>query len=434
MSFDLGNNDNIVVVGEEIRESDQQQAPRGSAWARRLRDLLLAEHPQWQGQVIDQTLPGDHLHTCRQRWSDDVLWHRPAWVVLTLGLADCWHQQNQGSECMDAESFGQALQELLGFTRAHSPETRILLVDTPNLTLNDDPAWYTGQIRRLHAGYRQALGAAAALDGVDYVPVQESLESVLRSEGPLALGGDEAHPNQEGSILLAEQVHRALGGTKPAAPRLQAGETVLFIGDSITDAGHRQPGLAPYGTGYMRLWQALLHAREPQLARSLHLINSGIGGHTIRNLQFRWQEDCLAHKPDQLVMKIGINDINRFVSQSPDPISPASYEAIYDELLDRLREQQPDCRMQLLSPYYLSQESNPLSYRHRVLQALPDYLAAGERIAKKYHAGWIDLHTRFQALLQNRPGAIFGSNHGADIVHPSETGCMIIAEALYQAL
>ena len=36
----------------------------------------------------------------------------------------------------------------------------------------------------------------------------------------------------------------------------------------------------------------------------------------------------LAHNPDHLVVKIGINDVNRYLSKGVDPVSPEDYRSI----------------------------------------------------------------------------------------------------------
>ena len=58
-----------------------------------------------------------------------------------------------------------------------------------------------------------------------------------------------------------------------------------------------------------------MRSRQAELAHTVHMFNRGVGGNTIRNLQHRWQVDCLDLKPDHLVVKIGINDINRDAQQ-----------------------------------------------------------------------------------------------------------------------
>ena len=86
---------------------------------------------------------------------------------------------------------------------------------------------------------------------------------------------------------------------------IQDGETVLFIGDSITDCGRRGAEM-PMGIGYVKMVTEITTARYPE--RNVNFINKGIGGNRITDLKDRWQDDVFYHSPDRLSIKIGIND------------------------------------------------------------------------------------------------------------------------------
>ena len=100
---------------------------------------------------------------------------------------------------------------------------------------------------------------------------------------------------------------------------VESGQTILFIGDSITDCGRRGDA-APLGNGYVRFFSELVMAYYPE--RDIRYINTGIGGNRITNLKARWEEDALAHKPDWLSVKIGINDLHSFLGGDPNGVSP----------------------------------------------------------------------------------------------------------------
>ena len=77
------------------------------------------------------------------------------------------------------------------------------------------------------------------------------------------------------------------------------GETLLMIGDSVTDCDRARPvgeGDGNMGNGYPRNVQALLDMKYPE--RHIRVLNMGIGGNTSRDLKERWQTDVLDLKPD----------------------------------------------------------------------------------------------------------------------------------------
>ena len=71
-----------------------------------------------------------------------------------------------------------------------------------------------------------------------------------------------------------------------------------------------------------------------------------------------------------------------------------------------------------------------LTTAKKVLDAIDLYIAVLKNIAKEFDAALVDLHALFQTHLDHRSPAFFGARNGIDIVHPSEAGAMIMAEAV----
>src|SRR3981081_1352536 len=80
----------------------------------------------------------------------------------------------------------------------------------------------------------------------------------------------------------------------------------IFIGDSITDAG-REDCPEGIGSGYVRNVRDWLRASAP--ASAPQILNKGVSGNTIGDLQRRWQSDVIAQQPRLVSIKIGINDV-----------------------------------------------------------------------------------------------------------------------------
>lgn len=205
------------------------------------------------------------------------------------------------------------------------------------------------------------------------------------------------------------------------------GDTILFIGDSITDCGRRGPG-RPLGDGYVRLFSELAAIREP--AKRIRVINKGIGGDRVTGLRSRWSDDVLRNRPDWLSIKIGINDLHSVLRNDPQAVTPELFREAYDEILSRTRKALPRCRLLLIDPFYLSTDSAPTSFRHEVLALLPKYIAVVHQMSRKYRTRLVRTHDMFRRLLKFHEPDLFC----AEPVHPNMTGHLAIAEAVYEAL
>jgi len=209
--------------------------------------------------------------------------------------------------------------------------------------------------------------------------------------------------------------------------KIKSGETILFIGDSITDC-RRRAAERPLGIGYVKLFNDMLTIREPQ--KKITVVNKGISGDVVIGLRARWHDDVLRHKPDWLSVKIGINDLHRVLRASPEPVPPELYAEAYDDILSRTKKHLPKCKILLIDPFYISTETSKTSIRSEVLALIPKYLRVVHAMSRKYNTRLVKTHDVFQKLLKYHDPGIFCP----EPVHPFPTGHMVIAEAVYEAL
>ncbi|MCD6507373.1 SGNH/GDSL hydrolase family protein [Candidatus Poribacteria bacterium] len=206
----------------------------------------------------------------------------------------------------------------------------------------------------------------------------------------------------------------------------QDGEKVVFIGDSITDCGRRGEH-APYGNGYVKFAIDLITARYPE--RKITYFNEGIGGNTILDLRNRWETDVIAHNPDWVSVKVGINDLHRTLRRDETAVPPDRYERLYRECLSITREK-TKAKLILIDPFYLSTDTDSGSFESQVLKLIPEYLEVVGKLAAEFEAVHVRTHEIFQRQLRYRPRDYFCP----EPVHPYPSGHMVIALSLLEAL
>jgi len=193
---------------------------------------------------------------------------------------------------------------------------------------------------------------------------------------------------------------------------------LLFVGDSITDCG-RDRGLhgADLGSGFVN--QVDFHLRSQLTQIKCKVVNVGISGNRIIDLESRWQKDVLAHKPDYVVLCIGINDVWR---QFDSPhLKQVTLEAYSEKLSSLIRQTQPLIKeMCILSPFLL--ESN---LDDPMRSMMDQYRAAARTISKVQSTSFVDLQRVFDAWID----ANVNSRLSDDRVHPNSKGHEIITRA-----
>ncbi|WP_306325993.1 SGNH/GDSL hydrolase family protein [Streptomyces venezuelae] len=119
-------------------------------------------------------------------------------------------------------------------------------------------------------------------------------------------------------------------------------DRLVFIGDSVTDTGRDREDPASLGAGYVRLIAEALPA-------SGTVVNRGVNGHRVHDLEARWTRDVLDLAPTVVTVLIGINDTWRRYDQGL--LSPVSeFEASLDRVLASTEKR---CALFVMTPFLL---------------------------------------------------------------------------------
>ncbi len=204
---------------------------------------------------------------------------------------------------------------------------------------------------------------------------------------------------------------------------------ILFTGDSVTDADRKHPvgeGLwQGVGNGFVRYIDSLLNAFYPEL--NLRIANTGCSGNTTRHLRERWERDMLNFKPDYLCVCIGINDVWRQFDEPSltyDHVSPEEYRENLDYMLESAKKVVKK-DIVVMSPYYME----PLK-KDMMRARMDEYGAICKELAEKHGTKFVDLQKVFDDYLKVRHSSYITW----DRIHPSGTGCVLIANAFFKAL
>lgn len=211
---------------------------------------------------------------------------------------------------------------------------------------------------------------------------------------------------------------------------LEQEQTVVFAGDSITDAGCTlrlgAVGERFLGEGWVRDVVGLIDARYP--AHGLVVHNTGIGGIHSGQLAELWDEHVLAHRPDWVTIMIGINDCNLTLMGHEQAVPPQQYEKNLRDVLTRTRE--AGARVVLLDPFFMWLPDAPGDDQLRTLDLLAQYHEHVHAFVEEFDAVHVRTHEAFQEQLRFRPLAELG----IEPVHPTPSGHLVIAHALLRAL
>jgi lysophospholipase L1-like esterase len=223
----------------------------------------------------------------------------------------------------------------------------------------------------------------------------------------------------------------ATAKAEPAQGRqmlIQPGDTVLFQGDSITDAGRKRDIDKPnnqeaFGIGYAWMAASQMLVSRPDLKLSCY--NRGVSGNKVFQLAERWQSDFLDLKPNVLSILIGVNDIWHKLNGNYDGTVEV-YENDYNALIGRTKDAQPEIKLVICEPFVL----NCGAVNAKWFPEFDGYRAAARRVAEKSGATFVPFQEIFDRAVAYAPP----EHWAADGVHPTDIGDALMAHVWLDAV
>ena len=222
-----------------------------------------------------------------------------------------------------------------------------------------------------------------------------------------------------------------------SAPPFKSGDTVCFVGDSIT-----------HGGTYHSIVMLYYATRFPD--RAIRSFNCGIGGDRASGImsdeKFRLNVDILGHKPTAATIMLGMNDLGHGDYLAPGRDAPdvekkrerslEIYDASMQKLIAAL--QKSGARVTLITPSIYDETTKLESARKEIALgangALGKCAEKAHAWAKRYGTGIANFHECMNAInareqAKNPAFTIVGP----DRVHPGPVGHFVMAYVLLRA-
>lgn len=194
-------------------------------------------------------------------------------------------------------------------------------------------------------------------------------------------------------------------------------KTILFQGDSITDAGRSREDDSHTGIGYPTLVKAELGFECPG---QFVWYNRGISGNRVVDLYARIKSDIINLKPDVMSILIGVNDVWHELDRR-NGVDADKFFKVYAMLIEEIREALPDTKIMILEPFVLKASATEGAWEQFRTEVQRRAEKARE-IAEKYGLPFVPLQEKFNEAARLAPNNYWL----ADGVHPTTAGHELI--------
>lgn len=192
-------------------------------------------------------------------------------------------------------------------------------------------------------------------------------------------------------------------------------KTIVFLGDSITQAGAAKGG-------YVTLLGESLKKHYP--TAGFRVIGAGVSGNKVPDIQARLDRDVLSHKPDLVVIYIGINDV--WHSQNGQGTSEADFEAGLRDVISRIHA--AGSRVMLCTPSMIGEKTDGSNQLDKMLET---YSGISRHVARDTGVALFDLRKSFvrELTIRNPEGKESGVLT-TDGVHLNAAGNQFVCDVM----
>lgn len=207
--------------------------------------------------------------------------------------------------------------------------------------------------------------------------------------------------------------------TAAADIQLKQGDRIVFLGDSITQAGARPDG-------YVTLVRDAINTAHPDLG--VEVIGAGISGHKVPDCQERLERDVLDKQPTWVVIYIGINDV--WHSTNNRGTSEKDFADGLKDMIDRIRAK--DAKVVLCTASVIGEKTDGSNTLDEMLDR---YCDISRKVAADNDVELLDLRKLFLEHLtknnrENRPHSVLTT----DGVHLNAAGNRFVADCMLTKL
>lgn len=200
-------------------------------------------------------------------------------------------------------------------------------------------------------------------------------------------------------------------------------KTILFQGDSITDACRTVNVDNVLGSGYASLVSAELGFENPG---KYNFINRGIGGNRSVDVYARIKADIINLKPDYMSILVGVNDVWHEFGRH-NGIDADKYEKIYCMMIEEIKAALPDIKIMILEPFCLrgpaTENTEEYPDKWNIFSSeVKKRAEKAKAVAEKYGLPFITLQDKFDEATKTAENTYWLT----DGVHPSPMGHELI--------
>lgn len=207
MSNWFENDTTFLFIGDSITDCGRAaaEAPLGAGYVRAFTELATGRHPELNIRWINKGISGNKVSDLRERWRDDVLFHRPDRLSIKIGINDLHSHLRAGADDVSPQRFEELYDEILAMTREELGGIPIVLL-TPFYISTERSSSTTlrGRVVDLLPAYIATVGAMSKKYDTQLLQLHDMFQRHLQFRDADNFCPEPVHPNHTVHTLMAQ--------------------------------------------------------------------------------------------------------------------------------------------------------------------------------------------------------------------------------------
>jgi lysophospholipase L1-like esterase len=212
MNFLIKSNERMVCIGDSITDCGRRGefVPFGNGYVKLFRDMLLGNFPERKIEIINKGIGGNTVLDLRRRWEDDVIYHKPDWLSVLIGINDVHRVLSKGPmwEELDPAKFRMYYDELLKEAK-EKVHCKIVLLEPFYITVSKTDKWRV-LVQKELTPYRKVVADMSEKYNTLLIKTQDIFNKHLKYRESETFCNEPVHPNQTGHIVIANALFNLL--------------------------------------------------------------------------------------------------------------------------------------------------------------------------------------------------------------------------------
>lgn len=208
--FLIQDGQSVVFAGDSITDCGRRAAnkPYGDGYVSQVVQLIHARYPDRKIDFYNAGIGGNTVVQLRDRWQDDVLYFKPDWITVKIGINDLYHTLHDAPDTTPPELFETAYRDILN--SAHETGAKLLLID-PFLISQETHA-FSSRKKALDflPEYIEVVHKLKAEFDTLHVPAHDLYLEQLKRFPADYFCPEPVHPYPNGHLIIAHGVLQAL--------------------------------------------------------------------------------------------------------------------------------------------------------------------------------------------------------------------------------